>query len=224
VNLKAKIAAAQPDFFVSNAHKWLYAKRGAAVLYVPERNQGIVKGSFPVSPYYVSPKKRKSPTDSFVVQHDWTGTIDWTNFFSIPAGIKFREWLGGEEAINAYTHKIAYEGGKRIAEILQTEMMYPEDNGMELSMVNIALPLPPFSVDQNDLQNRVQALLQRKLLEERKLGPTRYYHNGRLWLRVSGQAWLELEDFEKVGWGVKEVCEEVINELALDKFVPSKNC
>ena len=31
-----------------------------------------------------------------------------------------------------------------------------------------------------------------------------------------------MEDFEKVGWGVKEVCEEVIDELQLDKYVLAK--
>ena len=62
--------------------------------------------------------------------------------------LQFRAWLGGDAAINAYTHKLAFEGGKRIAEILQTEMMYPdEDSGMELSMVNVALPLPAFGKD-----------------------------------------------------------------------------
>uniref|UniRef100_D8Q269 Aminotransferase class V domain-containing protein n=1 Tax=Schizophyllum commune (strain H4-8 / FGSC 9210) TaxID=578458 RepID=D8Q269_SCHCM len=225
VDLKDKLREADPDFFVSNAHKWLYAKRGAAVFYVPERNQGIVKASFPVSPYYVSPKDRQSPSDNFVVQHNMTATIDWSNFFTIPAALQFRAWLGGEAAINAYTHKLALEGGKRIAEILQTEMMYPdEDSGMELSMVNVALPLPACGkVIEYAFQMKVQGLIQRKLLEERNLGPTRYYHNGRLWLRVSGQVWLEMEDFEKVGWGVKEVCEEVIEELQLEKLVPVKN-
>ncbi|KAL1706955.1 pyridoxal phosphate-dependent transferase [Schizophyllum commune] len=235
VDLKGKLAEADPDFFVSNAHKWLYAKRGAALFYVPERNQGIVKASFPVSPYYVSPKDRESSSDNFVVQHNLTATIDWSNFFTIPAALQFRAWLGGEAAINAYTHKLAFEGGKRIAEILQTEMMYPDEgSGMELSMVNVALPLPAFgkvigpgaggeiSKEEYAFQMKVQGLIQRKLLEERNLGPTRYYHNGRLWLRISGQVWLEMEDFEKVGWGVKEVCEEVIEELQLEKYVPAK--
>ncbi|KAI5827137.1 PLP-dependent transferase [Schizophyllum commune Tattone D] len=225
VDLKGKLEEADPDFF-------LYAKRGAAVFYVPE---SIVRASFPVSPYYVSPKDRTSPSDNFVVQHNLTATIDWSNFFTIPAALRFRAWLGGEAAINAYTHKLAFEGGKRIAEILQTEMMYPDEGSeMELSMVNVALPLPAFgkvigpgaggeiSKEEYAFQMKVQGLIQRKLLEERNLGPTRYYHNGRLWLRISGQVWLEMEDFEKVGWGVKEVCEEVIEELQLEKFEPAK--
>ncbi|KAL1694181.1 pyridoxal phosphate-dependent transferase [Schizophyllum commune] len=232
VDLKGKLKEADPDFFVSNAHKWMYAKRGAAVFYVPE---SIVRASFPVSPYYVLPKDRTSPSDNFVVQHNLTATIDWSNFFTIPAALQFRAWLGGEAAINAYTHKLAFEGGKRIAEILQTEMMYPDEgSGMERSMVNAALPLPAFgkvigpgaggeiSKEEYAFQMKVQGLIQRKLLEERNLGPTRYYHNGRLWLRISGQVWLEMEDFEKVGWGVKEVCEEVIEELQLEKFEPAK--
>ena len=32
----------------------------------------------------------------------------------------FRKWLGGEGAINAYCHKLALDGGKRLAEILGT--------------------------------------------------------------------------------------------------------
>uniref|UniRef100_D8Q281 Aminotransferase class V domain-containing protein n=1 Tax=Schizophyllum commune (strain H4-8 / FGSC 9210) TaxID=578458 RepID=D8Q281_SCHCM len=219
-NLKGKIAESDPDFFVSNAHKWLFAKRGAALFYVPERNQGIVKATFPVSATYKSPKDRKTPNESFVVQYDWNGTTDWANYLSIPAALKFRNWLGGEDAIIAYNHKLAFEGTKRMAEIMGTDMMYPEDTGFELSMVNVALPLPPFGKGQEELSHKAQDLFQRKVLEERKVGAPKFEHNGRLWTRLSGQVWLEMEDFEKTAHHIKEACKEIIEELGLDKYVP----
>ncbi|TRM58813.1 pyridoxal phosphate-dependent transferase [Schizophyllum amplum] len=221
-NIKEKIAECQPDFYVTNAHKWLFAKRGAAIMYVPERNQYIVKSSIPTSATYVSPKDRTVPNQSFVVQYDWNGTIDWANYLSVPAAFKFRSWLGGEDAINGYTHKLAMEGGKRMAEILQVEMMYPGDPGTECSMVNLALPLPPFPDDPADIRAKIQTRYQRKLLFERKMGAAHFFHNGRWWVRVSAQVWLEMEDFEKLAKGISEVCAELIDELGLDKYVPPK--
>lgn len=42
-----------------------------------------------------------------------------------PTALKFRAWLGGEHKINEYCHDLALRGGKRLAEILGTEVMDP---------------------------------------------------------------------------------------------------
>lgn len=36
------LSEAKPDFWVSNCHKWLYCKRGCAVLYVPKRSVSVL--------------------------------------------------------------------------------------------------------------------------------------------------------------------------------------
>jgi kynureninase len=86
------LSKADPDFWVSNCHKWLFAQRGCAIMFVAERlirilsrgrlcasqrfgrNQGIVKSSFPTSKLYVSPQDRTFPGESFIEQYNCSST------------------------------------------------------------------------------------------------------------------------------------------------------
>lgn len=48
--------------------------------------------------------------------------------------LRFREWLGGEHKINEYCHDLAVKGGRRLAEILGTQVLDP-DGSLTLNMV-----------------------------------------------------------------------------------------
>ncbi|KAJ7038870.1 pyridoxal phosphate-dependent transferase [Mycena alexandri] len=206
------LGKANPDFWVSNCHKWLFAKRGCAVMFVAERNQGIVKSSFPTSKLYKSPTDRAFPGETFIEQYNWNGTIDFVPPLSITAALEFREWLGGEDAISNYCHNMAVRGGARLASLFGTRVM-DETGEFTLNMVNVQIPLP-LSVQPSEAIN---SLFNQKMLaptnRKTKISAAVFYHNDAWWTRCSAQIWTELADFELLGDVLQEVCREVVDEL-----------
>ncbi|KAI0666932.1 PLP-dependent transferase [Trametes maxima] len=208
------VGEAKPDFWVSDCHKWLYAKRGCAALYVPKRNQYIIKSSIPTSHNYV-PRgclKERGKCTHFVMQHAWTGTPDHTSYATVPDALAFREWLGGEKAINGYCHQLALSGGKRLAEILGTRLM-DQTGKHTLNMPNIQLPLPVESIRgelyEPDMIPEINVYLRDKLLDEWKTYVVHYFHAGAWWCRCSPQVFNELSDFEYLGAALIVVCREI---------------
>lgn len=222
-----------PDFFVSNCHKWLHVPRGCAVFYVPVRNQHLIQSSLPTSHGYVPRTGNRfnplPPTSKsrFVNSFEFVGTIDNAPYLCVKDSIKWREdVLGGEARILEYQQKLAKEGGERVAEILGTEMM--DNSGGTLSncaMVNVALPLtirqdgeaatngategpkPGYPViHQKDVYTVTQWMLQ-SLMNDHNTFVAMVVHRSRWWARLSAQVYLSMEDFEWAGKTLGEVCE-----------------
>ncbi|KAH7915673.1 pyridoxal phosphate-dependent transferase [Hygrophoropsis aurantiaca] len=207
--LDINLADAKPDFWVSNCHKWLLAKRGCAVLYVPKRNQHIIKSPIATPVTYHSPQddNYKGPQD-FVTLFEWTGTIDYVPQLSATAALDFRQWLGGEYKINEYCHNLAIAGGKRLAELLGTSVLDPEGD-LTLNMVNVELPIP----GDIEYSAEINALLQHTLLLEWNAYAAHFHHNGKWWARCSAQIWNEISDFEYMANAFRDACARVV-ELA----------
>ncbi|RPD58919.1 PLP-dependent transferase [Lentinus tigrinus ALCF2SS1-6] len=192
---------AQPDFWLSSCHKWFFAKRGCAVLYVPERNQHLMKSSIPTS-------------------HEYTGT-NFAKQHELPShthesALALREWLGGEQTIYDYCHTLALEGAQRLAQVLSTKVM--DENGeLTVYMPNVQLPLPiekqPGQVYSPELIAEINALFTRQLLLEWNTYTTHYFHNGAWWCRCSAQVYNELSDFEYLGKALVATCENVVEKL-----------
>ncbi|PCH42560.1 PLP-dependent transferase [Wolfiporia cocos MD-104 SS10] len=216
-----RVGQAKPDFFVSNCHKWLYSKRGCALLYVPYRNQHLIKSSIPTSHgYALSSNIPSIEGNSFVQQHEWTGTVDLAPFLSVSAALDFRQWLGGEAIINDYCHQLAMKGGKRLAEVMQTNVL--DDTGeLTLNMTNVLLPLP---VETNEGEiytsatlNEINNTLRDKLLFDWNTYAAHYFHAGGWWCRCSAQVWNEISDFEYVGAAFNAICKEIKNTILTKK-------
>jgi len=206
------LAAAQPDFWVSNCHKWLMAKRSSAVLYIPFRNQHLIKTSLPTSNFYRPLALRKGEgEDNLQVQFEWTGTQDLAPFFSILDALRFRKWLGGEHAINEHCHALALAGGKYLAELWGTALMDPSGEST-LNMVNIALPIP---ADAQIMPGSAGArYIERRLLVDEKAYSAWFFHNGRFWTRCSAQVFNDMSDFERLGKAWTKVAAEVREKFA----------
>ncbi|KAF9790913.1 PLP-dependent transferase [Thelephora terrestris] len=211
----------QPDFWISNCHKWMSAKRACAVLYVPRRNQHIIKTTLPTSAFYVSPNDyAKDPTlpkpPNFVKQFEWTGTHDPTPYLSIGPALDFREWLGGEEKINGYCRDLAIRGGQRLAEILGTEEMDQTPNHeVTLNMVNVKLPLPDTPKDA--VKVVIDGFFKKKLLLGWNAFAPPFYLHGSWWVRCSAQIWNDISDFEYMGNAYKELSAQVIESIIDEK-------
>ncbi|OJD12716.1 hypothetical protein AJ78_06730 [Emergomyces pasteurianus Ep9510] len=229
----------QPDFFVSNCHKWLYVPRGCAVFHVPLRNQALIRTTLPTSHGFVPnnmeialPIPKKDNKSAFEFQFEFVATNDDSPYNCIPAAIKFREEVcGGEEKIMSYCQQLAHEGGNLVAEILGTDVMSepgadPKVIGAskvrQCAFANVRLPLAvddgsgrhvekesPYPIISGKDAMAVAKWILEKLMFEYNAAAPTFPHGGWLWTRFSGQTYLELEDFRWGGNALKELVERV---------------
>ncbi|PKC74274.1 PLP-dependent transferase [Rhizophagus irregularis] len=179
----------EPDFFATNCHKWLYTPKSSAILYVPYKHQKKIHPS--VTSLYLH--------EGFVSEFSWIGTQDFGSFLAIHAALEFRKKIGGEEKIQNYCKKLAIEGGNLISSILGTEIIGPES--IIQSMVNIRLPIPTSNEEFTD--KKFMDLMFNKY----NFAVLVFKHNKYWYIRASAQIYTDLNDFEKVGYIVKEICD-----------------
>lgn len=230
-HLPLDIKALDPDFWTSNCHKWLYTPRGSAVLYVPLRNQHLMRSSLPTS-HAFEPRPRPGsvrapnplpPSDKsyFVQQFEFVGTVDNASLLCIPAALEFRRAVcGGEAAIMEYCWDLARKGGLAAAKILGTEVMDNEDGTLtrQCSMVMVRLPIEIHDAEKGiegvspEQAPGVQAWICETLVKKYNTFVAIVWYKGRWWARFSAQIYLDESDFM---WGakvLKEMCETIMTK------------
>ncbi len=125
------------DYFTGNCHKWMNTPKGAAFLYARPELQKEVR------PACIShgANSNRSDRSRFLMEFDWTGTIDPTAILSIPAAIQFVEdnFEGGWAGLRQRNRELALEGRALVLQALG--MPAPAPDIMVRSMV--AFPLSP---------------------------------------------------------------------------------
>lgn len=129
------LAALAASYYTSNAHKWLCAPKGAAVLHVRGDRRGAIH-PLVISHGY----DPDAPFSRFREEFDWTGTSDPTPWLSIPECIRFLSTLfpGGIAELQERNRRLALRGRTILAESLGVSLPCPD------SMIGstASLPLP----------------------------------------------------------------------------------
>ena len=89
--LDLNISSLNPDFFVGNLHKWCYAMRGCALIYVAKEHQ---ENCHPIA---TSHNYKCDFQDRFFDQ----GTDDITNYLIVPEALEYYHSIGGQDP-NSY--------------------------------------------------------------------------------------------------------------------------
>jgi len=179
--------------------------RGSAVLYVPFRNQHLISSTFPTSWGYATHDDREKldPRGYFSRLFAKISTTDNTPYRCIPLALKFRaEVCGGEANIRQYCEGIARKGGKKVAEVLGTDVLGGASSSFQrCCFTNVRLPLTVEELGVNAGRGREVAkwMQEPTPAEYETYLPIRFY-DGKFWCRVSGQIYLTVEDFE---WAAK---------------------
>ena len=214
-----------PDFFVSNCHKWLHVPRGCAVFYIPERNQHLIRSTIPTSHGFI-PKPTENTINNplppsgksdFVTNFEFVGTLDNSPYLCIPAGLQWRKKLrwgdkSGEQAIIRYTSSLAREAGAVVASALGTKVMENEENTLQnCNFSNVLLPLSYAEVAGSEHAKAVQVgqWIAQVLVAEYSTFIAIIFYGEAWWVRLSSQVYLTAEDFEWAAKVLEEVCGRV---------------
>ena len=137
--------------YTANAHKWLCAPKGAAMLYVRSDLRGLIR-PLVVSHGYDAAAQGVRFRDEW----DWTGTIDPTPFLSISECLRFLGSLlpGGWPALMERNHRLAVRARAMLLEALDVAPPCPET--MLGSIASVLLPAaepgsPVARLDQDQL-------------------------------------------------------------------------
>ncbi|GMI40777.1 hypothetical protein TeGR_g7438 [Tetraparma gracilis] len=174
------------DYYLSNAHKWLFTPKAAAFLWT--RSDRIEE--YRPQPTVISSENNVLAGIEYTARYAYTGTKDFTSYIAVKDAISYRKTLGGEEAIMEYTTGLARQAGDLLVAKWGTARL--SDSSFEANLFNVILPTDDFAL----AQAMQEALLETDGIYMLALQDAA---SGIVYTRLSSQVYLELGDFDAVG-------------------------
>jgi isopenicillin-N epimerase len=160
------------DYWTGNLHKWCFAAKGTAILWVAPEHQARTRPA--VTSY----------GRSFKECFHWVGTDDSTGWLSAPVAIRLtRERMAERVARN---HDLVARGRKLIADRIGTTLPHPDDPRLYASIATIELPGRPGTHER----------IRMRLSREFRIDAMPLTWGDRLWIRISGQVYNQPADYQ----------------------------
>ena len=171
------------DWYVGNLHKWLWVPRSSGILWTSPARQPALHGS--VISWGLD--------RGFHAEFDMPGTRDPSPHLSAPAAIAFMRELG-VDAVRQHNHALAWNGAHHLAERWGTDFVTPE--AMIGTMATVMLPEQLGSTADD------AARLRDALLFGDRIEVQVHAFRGRLYVRISGQIYIEPADIDRLAGAV----------------------
>lgn len=173
------------DFWVGNFHKWAFAARTVAGLWVAPRWRAVIR------PLVVS----WNDDEAYPLPFDQQGTLDYSAWLALPDGLAFGGGLGWSR-IRQHNADLARHGQEVVAKALGVDLDAVPSRG-ELAH-QVSMRLVPLPAGRPGTAEGVQALNQR-VYRELGVEAAMTFWGDRGWLRLSAQLYNTPEEYEWFG-------------------------
>lgn len=179
--LELKLEELGADFYTGNLHKWCYAPRGSAFLWVHPQHRDNVQ------PLVTSHNYQQDFNAQFFMQ----GTADHTAYLSLSAALQFYKSYGGMEAIRDYTRELLDWAQQMLCHALGTGVLPIPPSLQAPNMRVLKLPkLRQYGVNSTDSEKMMT-----HLADGSGCVAVVVCFSGFLWLRISGNIYNTKEDY-----------------------------
>jgi isopenicillin-N epimerase len=187
--LPVDVRATGADFWLGNLHKWAFTPRPTALLAVAPEHRAAMR------PLVVSWEQAAG----FPSAQEFAGTLDYTAWLAAPAGVHFLRTLGPDR-VRSHNGELAQAGQQLVARAMANRatadplLELALDGRLGSAAVSMRLVPPPPTVTDRDSMLE----LRRRLAVEHRVEIAVAEFGNRPLLRISGQVYNELEDYQRL--------------------------
>jgi isopenicillin-N epimerase len=192
-HIELDVPALGADWYVGNAHKWLFAPRGCGVLWTAPKRQSQ---TLPAVLSHGAP-------DDYTAAFDWVGTRDVTPWLCFEAGALAHEQFGGA-SLMARNRDLAKQGAAMLCAEIEATPAAPEK--MRGAMAMLAMP-----VSCDDPMRAAQ--FRQALMRQHRVVVPVYPFGGKLCFRLSAQIYNTPTDYECCARAIRAVIADSVPRM-----------